>query len=88
MDILWNCQQVKLNRMVQNIPIPPQAFKEQNITITKLRNWTKQTCLTYIALNAAVDNSGSLAQLLVKLMLQLNANKIHSPVLKLTAPHK
>lgn len=30
----------------------------------------------------------ALAQLLVELMLQLNANKIHSPVLQLTAPHK
>lgn len=55
--------------MVQNTFIPPPAFKAQNTTFTEVHSWTKQTCLAHRTLNAAVDDSGSLAQLPVELML-------------------
>lgn len=31
---LGNCQQAKLNTTIQNIPMPPRAFKEQSSTST------------------------------------------------------
>lgn len=66
---IQNCQQVKQYRMVQSTSIPPLAFKAQNTTFTEAHSWTKQTCLAHITLNAAVDDSGSLAQLPIELML-------------------
>lgn len=81
---IGNCQQVKLNRMIQNILIPAWAFKEQNAAFTPVHNWANWAPDRRL-LRAAVDDFGSLSTTSCRAHFNSYVPiKIHSPVLKFT----